>query len=371
MPLAHCGWPFFAARSYRTIFVSSLAALALNINGYAQSVPQGTDSIVDTAERQKVIDGALGYLKIHYVYLDIAAKMDESIRAHCANGDYDKVADTRAFAELLTAHLQEVSHDLHLRVVLDLNPNPEHPQDAGNSGHATEFEAARRDNFGFSVIQVLAGNVGYLDFNNFSALPEAKETCIAAMNFLANTDARIIDLRRNHGGSTNLGDLLSSYLFDGSVHLYDVYFRDRDKSDSHFTTKEVRGRRFGASKPLFILTSRQTISCAEGFADSLRGLKRATIVGETTAGGAHTVGKWQIDERFSIWVPRGHVIIPGEKTDWEGTGIEPDIKTDFSLALKTAHLAALDKLLEALPLGKRHDELARIHEVVAQYKVSK
>jgi hypothetical protein len=341
-------------------WVASLAAP----NGYAQAQAPGADRVVDAAERQRVIDATLQSLKDHYVYLDGALKMAEAIRAHCAARDYDNVTDAKAFAEMLTTNLRDISHDSHLSVQYDPLPNPAPSREAVELGRARELAAARRDNFRFSSVRVLAGNVGYLEFRGFSPFPEAKETCIAAMNFLANTDALIIDLRPPRGGSTLTIDLMASYLFDGSVHLYDVYFRDQDRTDRHLTAGTVAGPRFGGAKPLFILTSRQTISGTELFASALRGQKRAILVGETTRGGAHHVEPFRIDDRFVSWVPNGRHIVMGEKTDWEGTGIEPDLKTEAALALNTAHLAALEKLLEQTPAGEWHDALVQIRAAV-------
>jgi hypothetical protein len=341
-------------------WVASLAAPS----GYAQAQAPGADRVVDAAERQKVIEATLQNLKDHYVYVEGAQKMAEAIRAHDAAKDYDRVTDAKAFAEMLTTILRDVSHDSHLSVLFDPLPNPRLSQEAVDLGRARELAAARRDNFRFTSVRVLAGNVGYLEFHGFSSFPEAKETCIAAMNFLANTDALVIDLRPPWGGSTITSDLMSSYLFDGSVHLYDGYFRDQDRTEPHTTAGTVAGPRFGGSKPLFILTSRGTISGTELFAYALRGQKRAILVGEATRGGAHHGEPFRIDDRFVSYVPNGRYIVKGEKTDWEGTGIEPDLKTDAALALKTAHLAALAKLLELTPAGKWHDALVQIRAAV-------
>jgi len=113
---------------------------------------------------------------------------------------------------------------------------------------------------------------------------------------------------------------------DGRVHLYDIYRRESDTTDPHYTSGSAPGRRFGGTKPLFILTSHKTYSCAEGFTYALRGLARVTIVGETTGGGAHTVSERQLDQKFMIRIPAGKVIVPNLEGDWEGSGIEPEVK---------------------------------------------
>ena len=115
----------------------------------------------------------------------------------------------------------------------------------------------------------------------------------------------------------------------------------------------------GESKPVFVLTSNRTFSAAEEFTYNLKNLKRATIVGETTGGGAHPGGVRRITDHFGIWVPAGRAISPITKTNWEGTGIEPDIKVPAASALDTAHLEALRRLRDAASDARRQEQLDR------------
>src|SRR5207248_2089606 len=96
-------------------------------------------------------------------------------------------------------------------------------------------------------------------------------------------------------------------------------------------------------KDVYILTSSRTFSAAEGFAYSLKALKRVTIVGETTRGGAHPSGSCRINDHFYIQVPWGESINHITKTNWEGVGVEPDVKVPAARALQTALLMALEK----------------------------
>src|SRR5207244_11399604 len=131
-------------------------------------------------------------------------------------------------------------------------------------------------------------NIGYLELRSFAAQgEEMEEVAAAAMTFLANTDALVIDLRRNGGGRPEMVALVSSYLFDEPVHLNSLYWRERDRTDDFWTAGNVRGRHFGQGKPVFVLTSSRTFSGAEEFAYNLKSLKRALIVGETTGGCAN------------------------------------------------------------------------------------
>jgi C-terminal processing protease CtpA/Prc len=153
--------------------------------------------------------------------------------------------------------------------------------------------------------------------------------------------------------------LITSYLFDDRVHLNDFYYRERDEMQQFWTWPFVQGRRFGKSKPVYILTSNRTFSAAEEFTYNLKHLKRATIVGETTGGGAHPGGPRRINDHFSVWVPSGRAINPVTKTNWEGTGIEPDIKVEAKQALKAAHLDALKKFRTTETDQRRLEQLDR------------
>jgi C-terminal processing protease CtpA/Prc len=177
---------------------------------------------------------------------------------------------------------------------------------------------------------------------------------VAAMNFLANTDALIIDLRRNGGGDPAMVALISSYLFDAQpVHLNDLYFRPDDSTRQWWTLPYVPGKRYGAKKEVYVLTSKRTFSAAEEFTYNLKCLKRAKIVGETTGGGAHPGGGRRINEHFAIWVPSGRAINPITKTNWEGTGVTPDVDVPQDQSLKVAHNAAMNSILAKVTAPER------------------
>jgi C-terminal processing protease CtpA/Prc len=179
------------------------------------------------------------------------------------------------------------------------------------------------------------------------------------MNLLANTDALIFDLRRNGGGSPLTIGFISSYLFDTPVHLNDFFVRETGRRQSFHTTETVEGRRYGQTRPVYILTSVRTFSAAEEFTYNLKNLKRATIVGETTGGGAHPGGVRRITDHFGIWLPNGRAINPITGTNWEGVGIAPDIAVDPAEALPAAHLDALKKIRAAATDPAHRAELDR------------
>ena len=317
---------------------AALAAAVLSTVAFAQE-PKAPlpDAPVDAATRAKVIDEAIEALQKSYVFPEVAAKMADDVRARQARGEYDTLAQSRAFARALTEHFQAVSRDKHLRVVFGA---PQGPATPGASAPARP----RLENEGFEKVEKLPGNVGYVEVRTFLGQDAWDEKAAEVMSQLADTDALIVDLRRNGGGSPHRVAALSSYLFDQPTHLNSLYWREGDRTDDFWTAGEVKGKRFGQSKPVYVLTSKRTFSGAEEFAYNLKNLKRATIVGETTGGGAHPGGMRKLAGDFRIFVPTGRAISPITKTNWEGTGVAPDVATPADEALERAKALALKAL---------------------------
>lgn len=190
-------------------------------------------------------------------------------------------------------------------------------------------------NCGFEKAEHVPPNIGYLKFNLFADPEICAPTAIAALNFLADSDALIIDLRDNNGGSSGMVTLIASYLFAEPTHLNDAYNRANNTTIQFWTSSYVSGKRF-IDKPVFVLTSKKTFSAAEDFSYALKNLKRATLIGEATGGGAHPVQPHRIDDHFSIIAPFARSISPITKSDWEGSGVEPDIRVPADDALREA-----------------------------------
>jgi retinol-binding protein 3 len=298
---------------------------------------------IDAATRARVIDGAIANLNEFYIFPETAKKMEEALRARQKKGEYDSVQDAETFAGMLTDHLQQVSHDKHLRVnfspeVLPKDENRRNPEN--DARMRTQIE---HDNCLFEKVERLPSNIGYLKFNAFLDPEICAPTAIAAMNFLGNVDAIIFDLRDNGGGDPKMIAFLSTYLFDKPTHLNDLYNRKEDSTTQYWTLPYVPGKRL-AGKPAFVLTSKRTFSGAEEFSYNLKNLKRATIIGETTGGGAHPVSGHRLDDHFMIGVPFARAVNPISKTNWEGTGVEPDIKVPADQALDVAKKMAAEQI---------------------------
>ncbi|HEY6330404.1 MAG TPA: S41 family peptidase [Blastocatellia bacterium] len=308
------------------------------------------DMTVDAQTKSAVIDKLIKLLNDNYVFPETAAKMEKALREHQEKKDYDAITSAMAFAKTLTDNLQDIAHDKHLRVQYSFRALP---PETGNHEPSPEqiaemHEFMRAENCGFEKLEHLPGNIGYLDFRGFAPPDFCAETASAAMNFLANSDALIVDLRHNGGGDPAMVAFLCSYLFgDEPVHLNDLYWRTDNSTHQWWTLPFVPGKRFGATKPVYVLTSKRTFSGAEEFTYNLKNLKRATIIGETTGGGANPGGGRRLGDHFGVFVPTGRAINPITKTNWEGTGIKPDVEAPADNALKVAQLTALKAILPA------------------------
>ncbi|MFN0112882.1 MAG: serine hydrolase [Blastocatellia bacterium] len=322
-------------KNYSRILVHNLLMLALLLSSASISFGQAAAS-VDAAIRTEVIEGAIKALNDAYVFPEVAAKMEQAIRHRVAQKEYDSITDATQFAAKLNNDLQAVSKDKHLRIVLSNGSR-------FGMNQQQQREAAVKRNFGFEKAERLSGNVGYIDLRGFEPAGLASDTASAAMSFLANADALIFDLRQNGGGDPAMVAFLTSYLFNKRTHLNSIYHRPTNNTEEFWTREDVPGKKFG-DKPVFVLTSNRTFSAAEEFTYNLQSLKRATIVGETTGGGAHPVQPRQLGKLFTITVPFARSINPITKTNWEGTGVKPDVAVASDKALKAAHLAALKQI---------------------------
>jgi hypothetical protein len=314
--------------------------VSFSVRAVPPGAPTGTFKI-DAAVRDRVIDGAMAKLNEYYVFPEIGRKMEAAVREHQKKGDYNSITNGDTLATRLTDDMREVSHDKHLHVRFSPAAFP-----PGEPGHDPQMMTAMRkeleqDNCGFEKVERLPQNIGYLKFNMFADPNICGPTAIAAMNFLGHVDALIVDLRDNGGGEPSMVALITSYLFDEPTHLNDLYNRKEDKTTQYWTLPYVPGPTL-AGKPVFVVTSSHTFSGAEEFSYNLKNLKRATIIGETTGGGAHPVEGHRIDDHFMIGVPFARAINPISKTNWEGKGVEPDVKAPDEEALAVAKKMAAD-----------------------------
>lgn len=323
------------------------------------------DMTIDAAMRKQAINEMATQLTEHYVFPDVAAKMIADLRAREKAGEYDAITEAQHFAATLGTQMKAVSKDLHIRVNYVPEKLPPEVPHAGDekpdpAQDARRLAFGRWMNFGLAKMEKFDGNIGYLELRSFSDAKGGAKTVAAFMSALADSDALIIDLRRNGGGSPQMVALISSYLFGAEkIHLNDLYWRARNKTDSFHTDPAVEGIRYGKDKPVYILTSKRTFSAAEEFAYNLKHLKRAIIVGETTGGGANPGGPRRTGEHFLTFIPSGRAINPVTKTNWEGTGVAPDIAVPADQALLTAQLMAMKPMVDAIAEPRFRDGAGR------------
>lgn len=314
----------------------------------AQQADGPPDMAIDEATKGEVINNILENLNRKYVFPDVAVKIESHIRGLIAKGEYDKITSARKFAEKLTQDLEAVNGDKHLRVGYShpLLPERNQPTEPTAEEKAREQDFMRRVNYGFESVKRLEGNIGYIEFRGFFDPEGGADTVAAAMGFVANTDSLIFDLRRNGGGDPAMVALICSYLFgNDKVHLNDLYWREGNKTEEYWTSPDkVRGPHY-VGKDVYVLTSNRTFSGAEEFSYNLKNLKRATIVGETTGGGAHPGEGVRLSDHFRAFIPTGRAISPITKTNWEGKGVTPDVAVSKDIALETAYKMALTKTL--------------------------
>jgi len=299
----------------------------------------------DRLDKAKIIEVISQEFNSTYVFPETAKKMATALKKNLEEGRYQAVDDPEILAQKLNEDLIEVSKDKHINIFYQAE-EPRHPE-ASPEGRAKEIAAMQANNFGFKKIEILAGNIGYIDLRNFHPAEFGGATAVAAMNYVAHTRALIFDLRNNGGGSPSMIQLLTSYLLAEPTHLNSFYVRKTDSYEQFWTAAHVEGQRY-LDKDVYVLTSGGTFSAAEEFSYNLKNLKRATIVGETTGGGAHPVDRHYFKEiKFGAMIPFGRAVNPITKTNWEGTGVEPDVKVSKEDALSTAHTQALQKLLKS------------------------
>jgi C-terminal processing protease CtpA/Prc len=294
------------------------------------------DAQVDAAERRRVIDGVVKNVKEHYFDRDVAQKMADGLLVREKSGDYNATIEGAAFADLLTRHLRDVSHDMHLEVVYSTERLPGHPGAQTAESQARYRRALEEENCTFEMVKILPHNIGYVKLNSFPDVSICQAKAVSAMASLNGADALIFDLRDNRGGYGEMVMLLASYLFDHPEYMYSSRESPTERS---WTRSPVAGNRL-ADKPVYVLISGTTWSAAEQFSYDMKMLKRATLVGEKTRGGAHAGVFYRIDDHFGMGIPEVKAVNPFGKADWEGVGVEPDVKVKAADALETAQKLA-------------------------------
>jgi hypothetical protein len=281
-----------------------------------------------------------------------AREVADGLRAAAKAGEFEGIGTPRDLAAALTSRLRKI--DAHFTVVWE-GPRPA-PEPARANPAAASAPPDSRGAFGFRRVEMLPGSVGYIDLRIFSdfdtrkAEEPARRAADAALELISNADAVILDLRDNGGGSPAMVGYLVSAFTPPDANIYNT-FKRRDGSDSERPQKLHPHPRLEI--PLFVLTSGRTASAAESTAYTLQAARRATVVGEPSAGAANPGGFFPAGEGFNVFVSTGTPINPITGKNWEGTGVVPDIAVSGEQALHRARVLALETLLARQPSGSR------------------
>ena len=312
------------------------------------TLAQNSAKVLTVADKKETINAVKKILIENYIFSEVSKKINNLLDTNFKKGNYKKIVDPKKFAKKLTKDVQSFNDDKHLRVLFEPKRITERKVVVSAKDsilfEKKHIENLKKKNYYFEEIKILEGNIGYLNLKKFRDPYYAGKATVAAMNFLSNTDAIIIDLRQNGGGTPKMVQLISSYFFGSEVVLLNTVFKRKENIIKQFwTLPYVPGKKM-PNVPLYILTSSRTFSAAEEFSYNLQNLKRALIIGETTGGGAHPGGRINATEKYNVWTPTARSISPITKTNWENVGVIPDIKTTKEKAFKTAYVKALRSL---------------------------
>lgn len=331
--------------------------------------PSGTSNTpspppVTATVRRSVVGSLAEQLTRHYVDADTGAMIAKHVRDRLAAGAYDTISSPGRFAEALTVDLRAVNGDRHLNVTYNpgspgQRPGPEGirmmgPPTRGPGGPGgpggpppNAAIAARRTNFSLGRVDILPGNVGYMDIRGFAGSPEVVDAIKSALDYLHNTDAIIFDLRRNGGGSPfSVNMIISHFTTADTIPSLTVKNRSGHETFTRYTLASVPGPR-RPTVPLYVLTSGATASAGEDFTFVLKNMKRATIIGGTTAGAGHNNAVLDLGEGFNASVSFTRVMDPKTGAEWERVGVTPDVPVDPARALDVAHALALKTIAAA------------------------
>ncbi|WLI89343.1 S41 family peptidase [Massilia sp. R2A-15] len=329
--------------------IGMVAALPTILPMWQEYRPKPT-VLIDRAVRAQAIDALVAEVHAHYVFPDKAEPIETLLRQRQRNGDYDAITSGEQLAKVLTDDMASVAHDLHIRVEFsaDVLPAEFRPPAARPAADQGPFFMRWIDSlgrsmaaFGVGKTERLPSNIGYLELKGFFPPHLVGDKYAAAMDKLADTGALIIDLRRNGGGSPHSVALLASYFVDQRTRLNDIWSRDTGESTQFWTQDSLAGKRYGGQKKVAILVGPGTRSAGEDFAYTMQAMKRATVIGARTWGGAHPTAPFRLGDHFVGLIPNARSISPITHGNWEGAGVIPDI----AVAPADAMAVAQDLLL--------------------------
>jgi hypothetical protein len=359
--------------------VAVLAPMASTSQAQQPGPPAGLapPQVLTPELRGAVVDSVAAHLTRFYAVADTGRLIAEHLQRRSRAGAYSTITSPARFAEVLSTDLKAINGDRHLSVALAGPSTPAFPPGITSmpgmnfgstppqgSPPPAVVAAERRSHFNLGRVDVLPGNVGYMEMRGFSNAPEARDAVVAALRYVEHTDAMILDVRNHSGGSAILSNFVISH-FTGpdSVHALDVAIRAANQKVSRWTLTNVPGPR-RPDVPLYVLTSRGTVSAGEDLAFVLKNLGRATLIGEPTNGAGRNNPSFHTGLGFVTSVSVSTVKDPRTGAEWEGVGVKPDVAVPPRTALVAAHAHALRTLAERADSPARRRELELTREFV-------
>ena len=309
----------------------------------------GSASAADCSDVAKVIAKKL---QDAYVIEATATKLSQLLNSEDFLSNCSQQKSAESIADFMTKELNKIANDKHLSVTYDPQWVKElkeyRASDQDKAFADKRVLETPTDNYGFKQVEMLEGNIGYVDIRSFADSHLGGATLESAMKFLQHADGIIIDLRNNFGGSPFMVNTLASYFFDlDTVHLSTFESRESGQLTQiqEWTSPYVPGPRF-KDAPLYILTSKNSASAAEAFSYAMKNLGRATLVGEVTAGAAHGRNADIVNDDYILTLPTTRGVDPRTNDNWERIGVKPNMETPSDNALNVAYADVLNTLIK-------------------------
>jgi retinol-binding protein 3 len=312
---------------------------------------QNGSQIITEQQKQTIFQKAIELLNENYLFPERVKAIESFIKKKFLNKGYSQFGNLPDFLQEFNKDLEREGNDHHLDVFFGPQRVKQIKRDQQNENKEKVealseewLELLKYENFRLRKVERLDGNIGYFQFLNFAPLAPAKESIVAAMNFIRQSSAVVIDLRENGGGNAETMNFLLSYFLKDSLQTGEWRYRKENKIEKTYIPADPAIVKIPDSTPVYILVSNKTSSAAEGFSYILQQFKRAVIVGEQTKGEGNPGKLFIINDSLYIMIPTAESrnAVSGKGID--GIGVTPDIKIDGNKVQDMA-LLEINKLL--------------------------